>query len=60
MLCRYLLILLFSLATGIAFNVHYETGYPVWALFVSGGRSHLVYRANSHQLILLLPPLRTI
>ncbi|KAI7963117.1 hypothetical protein MJO28_001211 [Puccinia striiformis f. sp. tritici] len=31
----YLTILLFSLATGIAFNVHYETGYPVWALFVA-------------------------
>ncbi|KAA1114252.1 hypothetical protein PGT21_001928 [Puccinia graminis f. sp. tritici] len=31
----YLTILLFSLATGIAFNEHYETGYPVWALFVA-------------------------
>ncbi|KNZ56426.1 uncharacterized protein VP01_2405g3 [Puccinia sorghi] len=37
----YLLILLFSLATGIAFNVHYETGYPVWALFVALAMSAL-------------------
>jgi len=37
----YLLILLFSLATGIAFNVHYETGYPVWALFAALAMSAL-------------------
>ncbi|KAH9815191.1 OPT-domain-containing protein [Melampsora americana] len=31
----YLTIVLFSLATGIAYNIKYETGYPVWALFAA-------------------------
>lgn len=31
----YTIVLLLSLATGIAFNVHYDTGYPVWALFAA-------------------------
>lgn len=31
----YLTIVVFSLATGIAYNVKYETGYPVWALFAA-------------------------
>ncbi|MBW0473692.1 hypothetical protein O181_013407 [Austropuccinia psidii MF-1] len=31
----YFSVLVFALATGIAFNLKYETGYPVWALLLA-------------------------